>query len=468
MGKLNNLLAVFLFLLSYSALSASTNAALNCEASFSYELYIGSNPQVGGYLFTNLSEGDYTNVTWDFGDGNYNSDNTTDVIHYYTQSDSYEVTLSIWDDLGCNSSVTQTIEVLLTNDICEITDCVLPGDANGDGKANMFDLLNIGVGFGIEGPERPMATTEWVPQASPDWTHNTVQGINYKHLDCNGDGIVNSTDVFPILNEYVYSVIEQDPPTAESDSPLLFIDFDADTVTINESTTSLELNAAIMLGTQSNQVENIHGISFLLRYDSDFIQEEQIITINYNSSFIGNNEEVIALSMDVRDTEQLDVAITRTDAESRGGEGRLGTVNFIIIDDIIDGIRETEGDQFPVEILVVGANDEEGNPIEISTPLEDAFVVIEYETTVSTQSPSIDQFVKIYPQPVKDQLTIELQDLNNTSLSLYNAVGQRIINTQIKDNIHQLSTTAYQNGIYFMTLTSDEGQTTKRIIIENK
>jgi Secretion system C-terminal sorting domain len=75
---------------------------------------------------------------------------------------------------------------------CE-EDCVWPGDANADGIANHFDLLAIGAGFDSVGPQR-QPPHRWFPLDADDWPYILADSTNFKHLDCNGDGVINRAD----------------------------------------------------------------------------------------------------------------------------------------------------------------------------------------------------------------------------------------------------------------------------------
>ena len=59
--------------------------------------------------FTNLSTEEYTNVSWDFGDGN--TSNEENPVHTYSRRGEYDVTLTVEFILGCSYSITKTIYV---------------------------------------------------------------------------------------------------------------------------------------------------------------------------------------------------------------------------------------------------------------------------------------------------------------------------------------------------------------------
>ena len=71
---------------------------------------------------------------------------------------------------------------------------VWPGDFDNNGIAEINDLLYWGAAYNSTGVTRPSATTNWVGQDCEDWS-SEVNGINSKHQDGNGDGVVNNADI---------------------------------------------------------------------------------------------------------------------------------------------------------------------------------------------------------------------------------------------------------------------------------
>ena len=80
---------------------------------------------------------------------------------------------------------------------------VWPGDTDTSQIVNNFDLLNIGLGFGNTGTARTNPSILWNGYLTPDWTKVTpVSNINFKHIDCNGDGIIDMQDTVAISNNW--------------------------------------------------------------------------------------------------------------------------------------------------------------------------------------------------------------------------------------------------------------------------
>ena len=74
----------------------------------------------------------------------------------------------------------------------------------------------------------------------------------------------------------------------------------------------------------------------------------------------------------------------------------------------------------------------------------------------------LSQF-KLYPNPVKEQFTIQLnQGLELKKVNIYNSLGQFISSTTKKT----INTINLSQGIYFIEIETLKGKATKRIVIE--
>ena len=91
-----------------------------------------------GYQFTQLSSGFFTNYNWDFGDGTMSSN--YEPIHVYTQEGDYYVTLTASDDLDCQNSSTQIINISAS--LLFYSPNVF--SPNGDGINDYFNVSVVG------------------------------------------------------------------------------------------------------------------------------------------------------------------------------------------------------------------------------------------------------------------------------------------------------------------------------------
>jgi len=443
----------------------------DCDADFSYEDYDGPMPVLGGITFQNLSTGPYTNMSWDFGDGTYFSDLENTVTHHYSESGSYEVSLTVWsnDTQLCLSTSSKTVEVWISDDPCEQLDCVWPGDTNADGVANLEDILNIGLEFGMSGPARDTVCGGWYGHPAMDWDESTVEGVNLKHGDCNGDGIINLSDLpFTSNLSESYTNLENGISFAESDGPPIKLNFNVDTVYITDATETTTITAELLLGSSIVPIEEVYGVVLYLNFPGQYIDSSSQVSVDYyQNSFFGDNEEVISRAVDMSEQGQVDIAFARNNGIGVTGQGRVGTVSFIIDADIIDGREEAEGQSFDVTINVVSVIDKFGNEIEISLSEEPASVYFVNNIITKVADPVLSDKVKIFPNPVSDVLNIDLGELNAHTLELYDVLGKRVEYRKIEaDRMINLNVNKFEKGIYLLKIQTDQGIVSKRVVVE--
>ncbi len=443
----------------------------DCEAIFSYETYDGPMPVQGGFTFENLSTGPFTDLSWDFGDGSYSSATENKVTHFYSQSGSYDVSLTVWNSntQECFSTVSTVVDVSISDDPCEQLDCVWPGDTDKDGRANLADILNIGLYYGSTGPERDSVCGGWFGHTATDWEEYTIDGMDLKHADCNGDGEISLMDI-PLTSNVngPYTRLENGYSIAESDAPHVKLQFNVDTVRITNSFEPKTISAGLMLGSSSIPLEDVYGVVLYLSFPGQYIDSSTQVEVDYDqNSFFGSNGEVIHRSVDLFQQGQLDFAITRIDGENKTGYGRIATVSFIIIADIIDGREEDEGQPFTVFVNIVKVVDKFGNELEVSLPAEPATVFFVNNITTSVNDPALAAKVKTFPNPVTDVLQIDLGDLNSQTIEVFDMLGKRhIYRESVISGTTELSLNSLGKGVYVLKIQTDQGLVTRKIVKE--
>ncbi len=362
----------------------------------------------------------------------------------------------------------QTINTTNTSvNPCLSTDCVFPGDADKNGKADLYDLMSIGMGFGKTGPERVNATPmEWVGQMALDWEESTASGVNYKHFDSDGNGIIDYQDITPIIHHY--SPMEKGVDYTSSTGPRISLDFEVDTIFINEDTENIvTLNAGIVVGSADVPMEDIYGMALFLDYDSTLTEATEGVMINYNDNcFIGGQNEVIAYDQDLRSNQQADFAITRLNSQVVSGYGRVATVSFSIIIDVIDGRSERT---IPFSVPIFGAKviNQQGNIVPISLDIKPAKVIfINENKPTSVIDNSLANQVSVFPNPATENINIELTDLIGEQVNIFNSLGQKVATHKLDQTSTSIPVNNLSPGIYILNIQTDKGLANKRVVVE--
>ncbi len=335
--------------------------------------------------------------------------------------------------------------VILTCDDSLSLGCVWPGDANSDGIANILDVLPIGIAYNTTGAVRPNATTDWSGQPMQDWSQNfSIIGNNYKHTDCNGDGVIDSFDFQPILDNY--GLIHFKSP----EQGMSGIPFYAE-VRSGSFTAGSIVSVDVYLGTQAAQVADFYAVAFTVSYNASVLQPGSA-TIDLSGSWAGTRGvDLMAIHKEFSSTGQLDIGITRIDQNNRAGYGLLASINYILIDDIAGK------DMFQLETL--------------SPWISFAKAIRNDETDIelflSALQPASGNPVLIYPNPAEDLLYITLPSaMDFNSLKVFNSIGKEVLFMDIneKQNL-SIGTGGLPKGIYFIELTGDKGRLVRKVSV---
>lgn len=444
-----------------------------CGADLDFKILDGS-PTTGYEVrFYNLSSGQYANMQLDFGDGSpiwQGTQGDTVIDHHYTHGGIFRTNLSVWKSNNCVSSVTKllvTDAINLSADKMPIgTDYVFPGDANGDRKANVYDLLNLGLGFYSSGVPRPFASSAWTPQFAPNWTNTTASGVNFKHIDCDGNGIVNDFDRNAI--EQHYSPIDTGVVICTGDVPELWVKFAADTIDVDPNAPfPLQISADIMVGSPYQPVFDLYGLAFALQYP-EFINHNPEVFYSSNS-FFGFPTDILLLPKDNYDRFQLDMGFARKYGQPVSGYGSIAKVNFttdfIIIIDIIDRTGSTT---IPFTIPVHGlqAIGPDGKPIQIQGAVQDTLWLNVLEST-STRQNLLERQTLLYPNPTSAEVWLTTGSLTLETVDVFDALGRLVEIHQPKgQHSTRLNTQGWLKGSYILRIRTDKGIVSKRLLVE--
>ena len=72
--------------------------------------------------------------------------------------------------------------------------------------------------------------------------------------------------------------------------------------------------------------------------------------------------------------------------------------------------------------------------------------------------------VKVYPNPAKDRVTIEVEGM--TLISVYNTLGQCVIQSEVAESQTTIDMQNMSTGLYLLRIVTKEGTISKRIVIE--
>lgn len=349
------------------------------------------------------------------------------------------------------------ISFLCFSPLC-FTQAVWPGDVNNNGIVNEVDFLYLSFAFNAEGPARLNTSTDWEAQELPtEWIGTYPNGLNFAFADCNGDGVVNEKDA---------DVIELNLDTTHSDVPFILDEIvtstsDADArfslITPNLSVAPGEtIEFRIDLGELERPVPNILGYAFTIGMDPRFIKTDR-------TRF--EIEEVTWLTLEGESTSRVfsneaagkvTASVIRTDNQTDGGSGKIGTVSFVIIEDIVDLLIKEENVNDTVRVVIdsitVITDDLERIPIKgVSVDLD----IIGRIT--STYNPILDK-IKFYPNPNNGWLLLKSKEVALEKVELVNTLGQIVYQKPLTNSTFQsLDLQHIPEGMYWLRIITELG-----------
>lgn len=332
---------------------------------------------------------------------------------------------------------------------------VWPGDANDDNIADNFDLLNIGLAFEKDGPARVEnistgTATLWEPQPALDWDFSFKNGVNAKHADCNGDGVINELDILVLEENYLLrhgDVVEKVFSDGTPNDPPLYVDFPA--LADIEKGTPTEI--PIIFGSNDIPAE-AYGLAFTLKYDPELITSGEI---SLTESWLGTPDvDLLTINKNFASDGLIEVALIRKGGNNPFGAGAIG--NFIVI---IDDIEGYSGDG-TIEIQRVQAIDNEGNIIDVHTPKTTLFALTDTEEVFEEE----DGTTILFPNPAEELISINTTlEKSIDKIEIHTVSGRFVqtINPQLMQNI-DISTLS--NGVYIVSINSGPNTIYRKLI----
>ena len=322
---------------------------------------------------------------------------------------------------------------------CTVIGQVWPGDTDDDGVANVADLLYLGVAFGRTGDARGNASPGWVGQAGLPWDQSFASGLNYKHADCDGNGAVNLDDTLAILANYGQTHYKTQRVSGPNGIPLFF-----DVPASAAAGDTVEIN--IRLGEAADPAIDVYGLAFTLEFDSTLVRP-LTATHTLAGTWLGNpGQDLIDLAVN---DGNLSWAIVRTDHQDTVGNGRIGGVSIVMVDDLTRWVQFDSAFSVTTPILV----NKNGQSLDIRVQV------------VPDHSCGPDRFT-VCPSPASAQVRIGLDSLIAQEIAVFDHSGKiRYLKSGTLTGSVTVNTAGYQTGIYFVRVRLSNGLLTKKIFI---
>ncbi|MBL0014681.1 MAG: T9SS type A sorting domain-containing protein [Flavobacterium sp.] len=84
--------------------------------------------------------------------------------------------------------------------------------------------------------------------------------------------------------------------------------------------------------------------------------------------------------------------------------------------------------------------------------------------TLNSANFALKDHLKLYPNPVKNQLSIDTQSLTNATLDVLDINGNTLFKEPLDAATNTINTSHLSDGMYFFKISSEEGSATTKVI----
>lgn len=346
-----------------------------------------------------------------------------------------------------------------TDCLC-LNSCVYEGDYNDDGIVNAKDVLDLGLNIGEGGWERTNDfTLIWTGQESSDWGHGQMNSsIDLKCGDGDGDGYIDYNDFLELEDHYgnLHNFAPNDVGQL-SNVPITFVPQSTDV----DSGEWMFID--IYIGNSNNPALDFYGTSFTFNINPDVIDSSSVNFYTHDNNWLSFQSPLYEFYTVPQDG-QIDIAVSRVSNNSTDGIGLIGTLEFIIEDEI-QGFKKKGNNilsqlGFNIKMTEILSVNEKGH-FSIH-PNQSQYIKINSQNTLTDAE--LGHQVNIYPNPTASIITIDSETSNLDRVEVYDALGRTVLGYNLSTtHIEQLDLSTLDQGMYFIKVYSKGQVTTKKI-----
>ncbi len=358
------------------------------------------------------------------------------------------------DSIGCRVSDSVTVPPASYANC----DSIWPGDANANGVANMYDVLNIGIAFGDSGIARNNPSSNWTPQLAPNWYQQFSSGLNYSHADCDGNGMIDSFDVDVVNQNYGLTHNKKGSDQQNPALPALQFVSNQDSVVAGQ-----QVSIGVYLGSSSQPVSNVYGLAFQLQYDPTIVDTNSV-NVLFDSTWISGKSNRISLVKELPNSGRIDIAYSRIDQKNTTGYGKVADISYYVQDNIAG--KKNQVQLMPLELLSAKVVANDGSEVDVKT-ISDSVFVRDKQTSVKGLNP-FESDLTVYPTPATNQVQLVLgKEIKNkqAQVQLFNQVGQLVRKRPLEQQQTQLKTAHLERGVYFLRVNTENKVWQRKVVL---
>jgi hypothetical protein len=348
--------------------------------------------------------------------------------------------------------VYKTFTIYVNN--CDTAD-VWPGDTDNDFEVDVFDLVPLAIAMGAQGQARSNASLAWAGQPAPNWGPTLPNGLDYKHADCDGDGLVDTLDALAIGLNYgqLHSKVSNDNNYYDgidvSRNSGVDLYMDSSFSVISGHTMMIPL----YLGKFDAQANNILSLALSINYDAHLIEAGSIELIT-NGSWLGNQgEDLFVISKEASFNGKLDLGFARINGLGVDGSGPIGFLKFTP--------KNLEAEKANLSLNITEALLVDDNAHKIPLIIGSSNITV---SSVVSVDENMASSISIYPNPVKDILYLS-GIKGGEKISIYSSNGQQVYSGSLTGNSNTgINLSIIPKGIYHLQINDGDNSFYKKLI----
>jgi len=349
--------------------------------------------------------------------------------------------------------------------VVDSTDHFVVGDILRDSIIQIKNMLYVAINTGKSGiPRDPTETPQYFSwycaynDFCVDWASEFGNGHNLKYCDVIGDGIIDTADLNYYNHNYCIAIYPDSSLPLCNTFPKLRTSLSKDSIANGDT-----LRAYFILGEPLLPVDSLAGIIFTAVWDFPFPAFSYPIASSISGNPFGTLQDVYAYELFYgypffQSNAHWGILSASTDHHEafhvRGDT--VATIDFII--DETNQISQ----MVHLDISNLLALTSEG----ITVPLCAEADSVYFTSSLNEISAANGKSFSCYPNPVQDQLFVELKDSYEGMANIFDMNGKEIMSLKISGNKFTIDTHLFENGVYCLRMTEREGVRSKMFVVQ--
>ncbi len=351
-------------------------------------------------------------------------------------------TYQVFSDCGFSNEVNVSLNI-------QNEDMVWPGDVDKNGLVDNFDLLPLAVKYDSIGPLRLGASNSYYGQLATDWAGVQINGINNKNADCNGNGLVDSTDVTVIANNY--GVVHTNFNNSfVGDIPLKIIV--PDTIYAGDT-----VAFKIQLGTIDSLANDVYGLAYTFNINPEIINTSYSKVV-FNDSWFTPDANRVSVSNAFLEKGRIDIAQARLNHLNTSGSGDIGSIIIVIEEDLGEILLGNTVSLSQVKLI---QNDE--TPLYLNK--QTSSFIIDTGRVIDGIAKLNDFDYNISPNPSNGEFEISLEHKANYDIEISNVLGKVVYKKSFSHASYLRLNIDLTNGMYFVKVKNNTLESVNELVI---